>query len=153
MRLAVVTTDCPHSGVFCHHDHPAQGPGERADAAGEAPVAELESGTPAVAPVEAAEATTEHTHGQTAHDEHHDDEHARENAAHADDARGEAPAETTLHEFRERFRAPRRKLRVPTHRVFELGPMRLHRERHRAEMERQARTLRDQLADQEAPKS
>ena len=32
------------------------------------------------------QATTEHTHDQSAHDEHHDDEHARENAAHADDA-------------------------------------------------------------------
>src|SRR5205823_6156078 len=44
-----------------HHDH-AQGPDERADAAGEAPVEE--SGTPAVAPVEAAvpEAATEHAH-------------------------------------------------------------------------------------------
>src|SRR4051794_5485397 len=65
-----------------HHDHDAQGPDERADAAGEAPVAQLESGTPAVAPVEAAapEATTEHAH------DHHDDEHARENAAHAEDA-------------------------------------------------------------------
>ena len=50
-----------------HHDHDAQGPDERADAAGEAPVAELESGTPAVAPVEAAapEATTEHAHDDT----------------------------------------------------------------------------------------
>ena len=66
----------------------AQGHGERADAAGEAPVAELESGIPAVAPVEAAapEATTEHAHDAHAHDEHHDEEHARENAAHADDA-------------------------------------------------------------------
>src|SRR4051812_13902179 len=65
-----------------HHDHDAQGPDERADAAGEAPVAQLESGTPAVAPDEAAapEATTEHAHV------HHDDEHARENAAHAEDA-------------------------------------------------------------------
>ncbi|MBR1275078.1 ribonuclease E/G [Bradyrhizobium sp. AUGA SZCCT0283] len=66
-----------------HHDHNAQGSDQRADAAGEAPVAELESGMPTVAPVEAAapEATTEH-----AHDEPHDEEHARENAAHADDA-------------------------------------------------------------------
>ena len=36
--------------------------------------------------VEAAEATTEHIHDRSAHDEHRDDEHARENAAHADDA-------------------------------------------------------------------
>ena len=76
-----------------HHDHDAQGPDQRADAAGEAPVAELGSGTPAVAPVEAAapEATTEHAHtehahAEHAHDEQHDEEHARENAAHADDA-------------------------------------------------------------------
>jgi ribonuclease E len=48
----------------------------------------LESGAPAVAPVEAPApaATTEHTHDEHAHDEHHDDEHARENAAHAEDA-------------------------------------------------------------------
>jgi ribonuclease E len=66
-----------------HHDHDAQGSDQRTDAAGEAPVAELESGTPAVAPVETAapEVATEH-----GHDEHHDEEHARENAAHADDA-------------------------------------------------------------------
>ncbi|MEH2517245.1 ribonuclease E [Bradyrhizobium sp. AZCC 1610] len=71
-----------------HHDHQAQGPDERADAAGEAPVAEVESGIPAVAPVEAAapEATTEHAHTEHAHDEQHDEEQARENAAHADDA-------------------------------------------------------------------
>ncbi len=69
-----------------HHDHDAQGRDERADAAGEAPVAELQSGTPAVAPVEAAAATTEHAHDAHAHDEHHDEEQARENAAHADDA-------------------------------------------------------------------
>jgi ribonuclease E len=66
-----------------HHDHEAQGPDARVDAPGEAPVAELESGGTAVAPVEAVapDATAEH-----AHEEHHDDEHARENAAHADDA-------------------------------------------------------------------
>ena len=75
-----------HDHSHDHHDHEAQGLGERADAAGEAPVAELQSGPPAVAPVEAAEATTEHIHDQSAHDEHRDDEHARENAAHADDA-------------------------------------------------------------------
>jgi len=72
-----------------HHDHQAQGPDERADAAGEAPVAEAESGTPAVAPVEASapEATTEQAHDEHhAHDEQHDEEQARENAAHADDA-------------------------------------------------------------------
>ena len=70
------------------HDQDAQGHGERADAASEAPIAELESIIPAVAPVEAAapEATTEHAHPEHAHDEHHDEEHARENAAHADDA-------------------------------------------------------------------
>ena len=52
----MITHDHDH-----HHDHDAQGRDEPADAAGEAPVAELESGTPAVAPVEAAatEATTE----------------------------------------------------------------------------------------------
>lgn len=75
-----------HEHSHDHHDHEAQGLGERADAAGEAPVAELEPGTPAVAPLEAAEATTERTHDQSTHDEHPDDEHARENAAHADDA-------------------------------------------------------------------
>ncbi|MEH2609120.1 Rne/Rng family ribonuclease [Bradyrhizobium sp. AZCC 1693] len=70
------------------HDHDAQGPDERADAAGAAPVAELESGAPAMAPVEAAapEAATEQAHTEHAHDEHHDEEQARENAAHADDA-------------------------------------------------------------------
>ena len=75
-----------HDHSHDHHDHDAHGHDERADAAGEAPVAELESGVPAVAPVEAVEATTEHAHDEHAHDEHHDDEHARENAAHADDA-------------------------------------------------------------------
>ncbi|WP_108521294.1 Rne/Rng family ribonuclease [Bradyrhizobium algeriense] len=71
-----------------HHDHDAQGPDTRTDAASEAPVAELESGVPAVAPVEAAapEATAEPAHDEHAHDEHHDEERARENAAHADDA-------------------------------------------------------------------
>jgi ribonuclease E len=71
-----------------HHDHDAQGPDTRTDAASEAPVAELESGVPAAAPVEAAapEATAEHAHDEHAHDEHHDEERARENAAHADDA-------------------------------------------------------------------
>ena len=78
-----------HDHSHDHHDHDrphdqdAQASDQRTDAAGEAPVAELESGTPAVAPVEAAapEVATEH-----AHDEHHDEEQARENAAHADDA-------------------------------------------------------------------
>src|SRR6267142_1402492 len=80
-----------HDHSHDHHDHDAQGPDERADAAGEAPVAE--SGMPAAAPVEAAvpEATTErahdeHAHDEHAHDDHHDEEQARENAAHADDA-------------------------------------------------------------------
>ncbi|UPK00479.1 ribonuclease E/G [Bradyrhizobium sp. 170] len=78
----------PHHDHDRHHDHDAQGPDTRTDAASEAPVAELESGVPAVAPVEAAapEATTEHAHDEHAHDEHHDEERARENAAHADDA-------------------------------------------------------------------
>ena len=65
------------------HDHDAQGPDERAEAVGEAPVAEW---NPARPPWRRSRRppprpTTEH-----AHDEHHDDEQARENAAHADDA-------------------------------------------------------------------
>src|SRR6478735_6793979 len=51
--------DHDHDHSHDHHDHDAQGRDEPADAAGEAPVAELESGAPAVAPVEA---TTEHAH-------------------------------------------------------------------------------------------
>ena len=93
----------------------AQGHDERADAAGEAPVAESESGTPAVAPVEAAapEATTEHAHDEHAHDEHHDEEHAHENAAHADDAphiehAGEGYAVASADEHRPRSRRRRR---------------------------------------------
>ncbi|MEH2547021.1 ribonuclease E [Bradyrhizobium sp. AZCC 2262] len=76
-----------------HHDDDARGSDERSDAAGEAPVAELESGTSAMAPIEATapEAATEHAHTEHAHtehphDEHHDEQQARENAAHADDA-------------------------------------------------------------------
>ncbi|UPJ53644.1 Rne/Rng family ribonuclease [Bradyrhizobium sp. 200] len=78
----------PHHDHDRHHDQDAQGPGEHADAASEAPVAEVQSGSPAAALVEAAapEATTEHAPAEHAHDEHHDEEQARENAAHADDA-------------------------------------------------------------------
>ncbi|WKA25762.1 Rne/Rng family ribonuclease [Bradyrhizobium roseum] len=82
-----------------HHDrdhHPeqdSQSADSRADAAGENPALEPETGASAGVPVEAAAAETPaeavhdlHAHDLHAHDEHHDDELARENAAYAEDA-------------------------------------------------------------------
>ncbi len=75
--------DHDHSHDHQNHDHDAHGSDQRADDAGEAPVAERVSDAPAMASVEAA--ATEPASEQ-AHAEHHDEEHAHENAAHADDA-------------------------------------------------------------------